>query len=202
METLLWGVLGLLGFALVLVLVVIGWGIAVYNGLVRQKNLVMEGWSLVDVQLKRRSNLVPNLVETVKGYAGHESQVLERVTAQRSPGGTAGSDSEVAERAAHEKAVGQAMMNLFAVAEAYPDLKANQSFQNLHAELSALEDAIQKGRRYYNGTVRDLNTMVQQFPSNLIANIFAFHKADFFELDDEADRAVPKVDFSNGAAGK
>lgn len=199
MEGLLWGVLALLGFVLVAALAIIGWAISLYNSMVRQKNLVLEGWSLVDVQLKRRSNLVPNLVETVKGYAGHESEVLEKVTAQRS---LHGPNEPVAERAAQETAIGQALVNLFAVAEAYPDLKANESFQNLHKELSGLEDVIQKARRYYNGTVRDFNTMIQQFPNNLLAGMFAFHAAEFFELDDPADADVPKVDFSTGSAEK
>jgi LemA protein len=166
--------------------------IAIYNGLVQKRALVEEGWSGIETQLKRRANLIPNLVETVKGYASHESGTLEKVTEMRSRSMGAGS---VAERAEAEQALSGALANLFAVAEAYPDLKANQNFQQLQTELSDIENEIQLSRRYYNGTVRDLNIMIDTFPNNLIAGPFGFKKADYFEIDNEEDRAVPEVKF-------
>jgi LemA protein len=169
------------------------WVIAIYNRLVRKRNLVEEGWSGIETQLKRRSNLIPNLVEAVKGYIGHERGVLEKVTEARSRTGEA---SSPAERGKAEGILGQALANVFAVAEAYPDLKANENFMNLHRELSSLEDEIQMARRYYNGTVRELNVMIESFPSNVIAGSFGFTQAEYFEIENEADRAVPKVSFA------
>ena len=169
------------------------WVIAIYNKLVNNRNLVEEGWSGIETQLKRRSNLIPNLVEAVKGYVGHEKGVLEKVTEARSRTGQA---STPAERGKMEGILGQALANIFAVAEAYPELKANENFINLHGELSSLEDEIQMARRYYNGTVRNLNVLIESFPSNVIAGSFGFVQAEFFEIEDEADRAVPQVSFS------
>jgi LemA protein len=169
------------------------WAISIYNKLVYNRNLVKEGWSGIETQLKRRSNLIPNLVEAVKGYIGHEKGVLEKVTEARSRTGQA---STPAERGKAEGLLGQALANIFAVAEAYPELKANQNFMDLHNQLSSLEDEIQMARRYYNGTVRDFNVMVESFPSNVIAGSFGFVQAEFFEIEDQADRAVPQVSFS------
>jgi len=170
------------------------YAIFLYNTLVKKRQMTEEGWSGIDVQLKRRANLVPNLVETVKAYAAHEKDALENVTSLRTAaaGLPAG---DVAGRAQAEGALGQALGRLFAVAEAYPDLKASQNFADLHQSLDEIEDAIQMARRYYNGAVRGLNVSVESFPSNLIAGQFGFEKAEYFEIEDEAERAVPKVQF-------
>lgn len=175
----------------VLVLVLL-YGVSIYNRLVKLKNLVQEAWSSIDVMLKKRHDLIPNLVETVKGYATHERETLENVTRARNL--AVGADSVEGKEIA-EKNLNQAMVNLFAVAEQYPDLKANANFQQLQAELTSIENDIEKSRRYYNGTARDNNTMVESFPSNLVANMFTFEKAKFFELDNIADREVPSVKF-------
>ncbi len=173
-------------------LLVLGiWGIIIYNALVRQRNLVKEGWSGIDVQLKRRSNLIPNLVDVVKGYMGHERDLLHQVTELRSKATKAG---DVAEKGRLEGRLSQSLASILAVAEAYPELKANQNFMDLQDELAGLEEEIQMARRYYNGTVRDLNIKIESFPSNLIAGAFGFIQAAFFEIDDPKDRAVPKVD--------
>ncbi len=169
------------------------WAISIYNRLVRNRNLVEEGWSGIETQLKRRSNLVPNLVEAVKGYMGQEKGVLEKVTEMRSRTGRA---ETPAERGKAEGLLGQALANVFAVAEAYPDLKSNENFLDLHRQLSEIEDEIQMARRYYNGTVRNLNILIESFPSNLVANMFGFLQAEFFEIESESDRAVPQVSFS------
>jgi len=182
--------------ALIVVLVLLAgllaWAVGLYNRLVRLRNMVKEGWSGIEVQLKRRANLIPNLIQTVKGYLDHERGVLEKLTELRSR--TLQTD-QPAERARLEGDLGRAIGRLFAVAEAYPDLKANQNFMDLQDELSQLEDQIQMARRYYNGTVRDLNIAVESFPSNIVAGMFGFRQAEFFESEDEADRAVPKVEF-------
>ena len=176
-----------------LILLIVVWGIAIYNKLVYNRNLVKEGWSGIETQLKRRSNLIPNLVEAVKSYMGHEKGVLEKVTEARSRTGQA---STPAERGKMEGMLGAALANVFAVAEGYPELKANENFMNLHNELSSMEDEIQMARRYYNGTVRNFNVLIESFPSNVIAGMFTFVQAEYFEIEDEADRAVPKVNFS------
>ena len=180
-------------YVLIGIAVVLGfWLVAIYNGLVRKRNLVEEGWSGIEVQLKRRSNLIPNIVETVKGYMGHERGVLEKVTELRGQslqGGTPG------QRGAVENALGGALGKLLAVAEGYPDLKASQNFMGLQESLSEVEEQIQLARRYYNGAVRDLNISIQSFPANLVAGKFGFQEAEFFELEDQADRAVPEVKF-------
>lgn len=163
-----------------------------YNKLVALKNKVMEGWSSIDVMLKKRNDLIPNLVEIVKGYAKHESETLENVTKARTQSMSA---STVQEQQAAEQNMNRAMMNLFAVAEQYPDLKANTNFLELQRELSGVEEGIEKSRRYYNGTVRDNNIAVESFPSNIIAGMFKFEKAEFFELENEAERAVPQIKF-------
>ncbi len=168
--------------------------ISLYNGLVKKRQMVQEGWSGIDVQLKRRANLIPNLVETVKGYTSHESETLEAVTRIRTQASALPAD-DVAGRARAEGQLSQALGRLFAVAEAYPDLKASQNFSDLHASLDEIENAIQMARRYYNGAVRGLNVAVESFPSNLVANQFKFEKAEYFEIENEADRAVPQVQF-------
>ncbi|MCL1034714.1 LemA family protein [Elizabethkingia anophelis] len=175
-----------------LVVIVLLYGVSVYNKLVKFRNLVHEAWSSIDVMLKKRYDLIPNLVETVKGYATHERETLDSVTQARTMAKNAGS---VQEKEAAEKNLNQAMMNLFAVAEQYPDLKANTNFQQLQNELSSLESDIEKSRRYYNGTVRENNTLVESFPSNIIANMYKFEKAPFFELQNTAEREVPSVKF-------
>jgi LemA protein len=173
------------------VLVVL-WAIATYNGLVSKRAMVAEGWSGIDAQLKRRADLIPNLVETVKGYATHERTTFDELAKAR-----AGATSQdPAQRAAAETAVTAAIGKIMAVAEAYPELRASENFQGLQKDLAELEDQIQLARRYYNGAVRNFNVSVQQFPSNLIAGMGGFTAAKFFELDNAADRNAPKVSFS------
>jgi LemA protein len=177
-----------------IVVVVIGYGIMAYNNLVRQRQLTQEGWSGIDVQLKRRTDLIPNLMEAVKGYMGHERETLEAVTAARTAA-QAAQNGTPEQRAQAEGVLSGALGRLFAVAEAYPDLKASQNFMQFQGELSNTENEIQMSRRYYNGTARDLNTAVESFPSNVIANFFKFEKVQYFEMDNPADRAVPQVKF-------
>jgi len=180
-----WIVLG------VIVLIAL-WAVAIFNKLVKNRNLVLEGWSGIDVQLKRRYNLIPNLVETVKGYAGHEKEALEKVVELRNSAAQAQTASE---KAPIENMLTQTLRQLFALAEAYPDLKANQNFLELQEQLSEIEEQIQLSRRYYNGTARDMNILVQSFPSNLIASSFGFNKADYFEIELATERETPKVEF-------
>lgn len=182
-----WIILGLL----VLIALYI---ISLYNSLVKKRQMVEEGWSGIDVQLKRRADLIPNLVETVKGYASHEKEALETVTEMRARAGAV-PDGDIASRAKAEGLLSQALGRLFAVAEAYPDLKASGNFADLHQSLDEIENALQMARRYYNGAVRGLNVVVESFPSNLVAQQFKFEKAEYFEIEDEADKAVPTVDF-------
>ncbi|HEX6921502.1 MAG TPA: LemA family protein [Actinomycetes bacterium] len=177
------------------VVVVLGVALAAsYNRFVRQRNLVQESWRQVDVELHRRHDLIPNLVETVKGYAGHEREVFDSVTRARAVAATPGSSP--AEQARQEGALGQALGRLFAVAEAYPDLKASTNFLELQRELADTEDRIAAGRRFYNANVRALNTRVESFPSNLVAATFGFVRAEYFEVEDAAVRSAPTVDFS------
>lgn len=166
--------------------------IAIYNKLVRLKNMVEEGWSGIEVQLKRRANLIPNLIETVKGYMGHERELLTKITDLRAQSMNA---RQVGEKGRLEGLLSRSLANVFAVAEGYPDLKANQNFLDLQNQLSDIEEQIQLARRYYNGTVRNMNIKVESFPSNIVAGMFNFTKAEFFEIEDEADRAVPEVKF-------
>jgi len=165
--------------------------ILLYNGLVTKRNLVSEGWSGIEVQLRRRFNLVENLVTTVQGYASHETEVLEQVTRLR--GALRSDDPEARGKA--EAQVSGTLANIFAVAEGYPELKADTNFLQLQTELSDLEDHIQKSRRYYNGAVRDYNIACEAFPSVLIAQSMGFSTATFFELEGDEERQVPKVDF-------
>lgn len=168
------------------------WIVVLYNSLVRKRNMVSEAWSGIDVQLKRRTDLIPNLVATVKGYASHEQGTLEEVVRLR---GQAQNAQGVGETAQAQGLLGAALGKLFALAESYPDLKANTTFIQLQTTLGEIEEQIQLARRYYNGAVRELNIAVESFPSNLIAGRFGFVRAEFFELESEADRAVPTVTF-------
>ncbi len=176
-----------------LMAVVLIWVVLTYNRLIRLRLLVREAWSGIDVQLKRRHNLVGNLVETVRGYLVHERELLTEVTHLRSKGEAA---SGVADLSSTENLLSGALRRLFAVMEAYPDLKANTTVLQLQQELSTLEDAIQLARRYYNGSVRNLNIAVESFPSSLIARGFSFQVEPFFTLADPGIREVPGVDFS------
>ena len=182
------------------VLIVVG-GIASYNRFVSQRNLVRDAWANIDTELRRRYDLIPNLVETVKGYASHEREVFENVTKARAAA-TAATGSP-AEQAAAEGPLVSALRQLFAVAENYPDLKANQNFLALQAELSNTEDRLQTARRFYNANVRDYNRRVQSFPSNVIANWFGFKEEQFFEVEESlrGDAGVPRVDFGGEAPG-
>jgi LemA protein len=180
-----WVVLG------IIVLVAL-WAVVIFNKLVKNRNLVQEGWSGIDVQLKRRYNLIPNLVETVKGYAGHEKETLEKVVELRNSAARA---QTAGEKAPIENMLTETLRQLFALAEAYPDLKANQNFLELQGQLSIIEEQIQLSRRYYNGTARDMNILVQSFPSNIIARSLGFNKADYFEIELASQREAPKVQF-------
>ena len=163
-----------------------------YNRLVRTRNMLQEGWSGIDVQLRRRADLVPNLIETVKGYAAHEHGIFEDLADKRAQSLTA---NTVTGQVAAEQAMQGALGRLFAVAEAYPELKADANFRQLQTELEQIEDQLQLARRYYNGVAREMNTRVQSFPGNLVAARFGFTSASYFELGDEAARAAPKVAF-------
>jgi len=182
------------------VLIVVG-GIASYNRFVSQRNLVRDAWANIDTELRRRYDLIPNLVETVKGYASHEREVFENVTKARAAA-TAATGSP-AEQAAAEGPLVSALRQLFAVAENYPDLKANQNFLALQSELSNTEDRLQTARRFYNANVRDYNRRVQSFPSKVIANWFGFKEEQFFEVEESlrGDAGVPHVDFGGEAPG-
>lgn len=167
------------------------WLVMMYNGLIKLKNRVEEAWSDISVQLKRRHDLIPNLVSTVKGYASHERELFEKVTEARAKAISAKDPKEQAEA---ENALSGTLKTLFAVAEAYPDLKANQNFLELQRELSDTENKIQASRRFYNGNVRDFNTKIQVFPNNIMAGMLGFKNYDFFETE-ESEKAVPEVKF-------
>jgi len=177
----------------VIVVIIVIWAIATYNGLVKLRNLVQEAWHQIDTELQRRHDLIPNLVETVKGYAAHEKATFEAVTAARAAAATPGSTP--AQQAQQENVLTQALGRLFAVAEAYPDLKANQNFLQLQTELTNTEDRVAAGRRFYNANVRELNTRVETFPITIIANMFHFVRAEYFETEDPAARQAPTVEF-------
>ena len=181
-------ILALLAIVVLLAVFVIG----MYNGLVRLKVQCDNAWSDIDVQLKRRYDLIPNLVETVKGYAAHEKGTLEAVVAARNQ---AMSTQGPAAKAEAEGALTTALRQVFALAEAYPQLKAVESFTQLQQSLSQIEDSVQNARRYYNAVVRDLNTKIVQFPSNIIAGMFNITSRQFFEIGAAAERDVPKVSF-------
>ena len=180
-----WIILAILAAAVIYV-------VAIFNRLVRQRNLVREGWSGIDVQLKRRTDLVPNLVETVKAYAAHERAVLAEVTAMRASSMAA---SDVGSQASAERGLQASLGKLLAVAEAYPELKADKNFLALQEQLAGIEDQLQMARRYYNGTVRNLNIVIQSFPSNLLAGLLGFRTEPYFELDDRSEAAAPGIAF-------
>src|SRR6478735_10808666 len=178
-------------FAVVVVLLVL-WGVSIYNGLIKLRNLVQEAWRQIDVELTRRHDLIGNLVETVKGYAAHERGTLEDVVKARSAAMAPGQSP--AAQAESENVLSQALGRLLAIVEAYPDLKANENFLALQTELTATEDRIASARRYYNATVRDLNTKVETVPSNIVAGVFNIDRAEYFEAVGE-QREAPRVDF-------
>lgn len=167
--------------------------VGIYNSLIKLRNTSEQAWSDVDVQLKRRHDLIPNLVETVKGYASHEKETFEQVVQARNQAMGASSPEDKAQA---ENFLQSTLKSLFALAEAYPELKANQNFLDLQDELSNIEEQIQLARRYYNAVVRDLNTKIESVPSNIIAGYFNFEKKEYFELDSEEERETPKVDFN------
>lgn len=184
MTTLLYVIAGIL-------LLVVLWVIFTYNSLVSLKNRAKEAWSDIDVQLKRRYNLIPNLVETVKGYAGHEKEVFQKVTEARTKAMGA---QTVTEHSQSENMLSATLKSLFAVAENYPQLKAGTNFLELQRELRDTEDKVQAARRFYNGNVRDMSIKIETFPAKIIASLFAFKKMDFFEIE-EAEKSLPKVSF-------
>jgi LemA protein len=170
--------------------------VGLYNRLVTLRQRVREAWADIDVQLKRRWDLIPNLVETVKGYAAHERGTFEAVTKARSDAMAAAQTGSPEQRAQAENALGAALINLRAIAEAYPQLQAIQEFKDLSENLTATEDKIAFARRFYNGNVRDYNTAIQTVPTNIIAGMFGFNAEQYFELTDPTQREVPKVSFS------
>jgi LemA protein len=178
----------ILGIVILLAL----WIIFAFNDLVKLKNRAKEAWADIDVQLKRRYDLIPNLVETVKGYASHEREVFEKVTEARS---RAMGAKTIKERGEAENFLSSTLKSLFAVVENYPELKASQNFLELQRELRDTEDKIQAARRFYNGNVRDLNIKIESFPSNIVASSFGFGKMELFELETAAEREAPKVEF-------
>jgi len=186
-------VAGILGGIAVLAVIIVVWAISVYNRLINRRNLKEEGWSGIDVQLKRRHDLIGNLVNTVKGYMQHERGVLEDITRMRSSAQQAAGG--VAAVAAAESGLSQALGRLFALMENYPALRASENAMRLQESLSKLENDLQMARRYYNGTVRDFNILIQSFPSNIVARRFGFKEGEFFELDNMAERALPQVSF-------
>jgi len=183
-----WILIALLAIAII-------WVIVAYNGLITLKNRTSEAWSDIDVQLKRRYDLIPNLVNTVKGYATHEKGVFEKVTEARAKSLSAEKAGDIKGAAVAEGELSGALKSLFAVAENYPDLKANQNFLDLQQQLADTEDKIQASRRFYNGNVRDFNTKQEVFPTNVISNMFGFKKAEFFEIENEEEKKNVEVKF-------
>lgn len=181
---------------LVVIAVIAFFLITMYNRLVTLRQRVREAWSDIDVQLKRRHDLIPNLVETVKGYAAHERGVFDEVTTARANAIAAGQTGTPEQRAAAENQLTTALRSVFAVAENYPQLQAVQEFKDLSENLTATEDKISFARRFYNGNVRDYNTALQTFPTNMLAGMFGFTAEQFFELADATERETPKVSFS------
>ncbi|MFH1226179.1 MAG: LemA family protein [bacterium] len=184
-NLLLWIIAGVLA-------VIILWLIAVYNGLIRNRNRADEAWADIDIQLKRRYDLIPNLVEAVKAYMQHEAGTLEKVTQART---LAMNAQGLKEKAEAENMLADTLKSLFAVAEGYPDLKATQNFLQLQDELSDTENKVQAARRFYNGNVRDFNTKLQTFPTNLIGSTLGFKAKEFFELAEKAEREAPQIKF-------
>lgn len=175
-----------------IILLILFWVILTFNGLIVLRNRTKEAWADIDVQLKRRYDLIPNLVETVKGYAAHEKEVFEKVTEARA---RAMGAQTMGEKGEAENSLTSTLKSLFAVAENYPDLKASTNFLELQRELSDTENKIQAARRFYNGNVRDLDIAIESFPANTIASIFGFKKMEFFELTEITEREAPKVNF-------
>jgi LemA protein len=197
------GVIVLIVLGVVVVIALI-WAVATYNGLVSLRNLVQEAWRQIDVELHRRYDLIPNLVETVKGYASHERAVFDEVTRARAAAAQPGAGP--AQQAIEENVLSQALGRLFAVAEAYPQLRASENFTALQRELTTTEDRIAAGRRFYNANVRTLNTRVETFPPNIVARMFGFTRAEYFEANEPVVRRAPQVSFqdttgSTGAYG-
>lgn len=180
---------------LLIIVVAIAFFVMTYNGLITLRTRSDEAWSDIDVQLKRRHDLIPNLMETVKGYAKHESDVFQKVTEARTQAISGSANASPAAQAQSENVLNQALKSVFAVAESYPELKADTNFLKLQEELAATEDKIQASRRFYNANVRDLNTKIDIFPSNIIAGMFSFKKKEFFELADASERENVKVSF-------
>lgn len=189
MDSMFWMTLGLV--------VVLGWTLFVFNRLVRLRNRASGSWSDIDVQLKRRHDLVGNLVEAVKGYAHHERQVLEKVAAARSSAEGARSRGQPGAAGAAETELSGEMGKLFALAEAYPDLKASERFGDLQRSLTGVENDLQNARRYYNAIVRDLNTRIQSIPDLVVARILGFREREFFSLEDRAEAASPRVELES-----
>lgn len=175
-----------------IVVIIILWLVLAYNSFVKGKNMVSEAWSGIDVQLKRRYDLIPNLIETVKGYAAHEKQLFEDIAEKRNQSIKA---DTVKEKSEAENQLSGTLRTLFAVAEAYPELKANQNFSELQKSLADIEEQLQLARRYYNGTVRDFNNKIETFPNVLISGAFGFKKYDFFEVQDDKEKKAPEVKF-------
>ena len=187
----------LVWFLIIVALLLVLWIVGIFNGLIVLKNRVAEAASDIDVQLKRRHDLIPNLLNTVKGYAAHESTLFEKVTEARSSAISAGNKS-FADKAEAENALTSSLRSLFAVAENYPELKANTNFLALQEELSDTENKIMSSRRFYNSNVNSFNTRQEIFPASIIAKTFAFKKAELFELEDISERQAPQVNFEAG----
>ena len=177
---------------LAIIAIVVLYGVLAYNKLIRFRTFVDEAWSGINVQLKKRHDLIPNLMETVRGYATHERETFESVTRARN---TAIQAKDVKTQEVAENQLSGALMRLLAVSERYPELKANQNFLQLQEQLGTIEGDIEKSRRYYNGAVRQKNIAIDTFPSNMVANMFNFEKSLFFELENEAEKAVPQIKF-------
>ena len=180
--------------ALIVIVLIVLWAMSAYNGLVTLRNRVKNGWAQIDVQLKQRADLIPNLVETVKGYAAHESNVFTQVTQARAGVIQAAQSGDVQQRIQAENQLSRAIMNLQAVAEAYPQLQANQNFMDLQGQLKGLEEKIAYARQFYNDVVQKYNTKIEVVPTNIIAGLFHFGQAAYFQVD-EADRQAPQVKF-------
>ncbi|RUR06518.1 LemA family protein [Legionella sp. km772] len=183
----------LLTFLIIVALLVL-WLVSLYNGLIKQKNQVEEAWSGIDVQLKRRYDLIPNLIETVKGYTTHESELMQKLTELRT---LIGQTTSIAEKGQLNSALSSGIANLIAVGENYPNLKASENFIQLQKDLNGIEDQIQLARRYYNGSTRDYNTSLQSIPQVFIANYFRFEPFEFFQIENSKERELPRVDFTS-----
>ena len=196
--------LSLIGILLILVLVAILWGVSAYNSLVKARNVIQESWRQIDVELNRRYDLLPNLVETVRGYAAHERGVLEKVTSLRQNAMALAAQVQGApneQRAAAESALTEAVRGLMVSVESYPNLKSNTNYLELQRELADTEDRIAASRRFYNANVRDYNTRIESVPTNIIAGMGKFERATYFEVNDPTVRQAPTVNFGQPPAG-